>query len=126
MQKRSGCRRDEAIKQIWRATGPRAGNAGVGRRRQAADLTGKKAWAVAAITTALGVLFASSASATDRDNDRGREHAVSRPVLEGARIDAVGCQSLTSRVAQHVHMDREGEANGHAKAFHYPLRGIDR
>ena len=36
-------------------------------------MTGNKALVVAAITTALGILFASSASASDRDDYRSRE-----------------------------------------------------
>ena len=36
-------------------------------------MTGNKALVVAAIATALGILFASSASATDRQNDRASE-----------------------------------------------------
>ena len=36
-------------------------------------MTGKKALVMAAITTALGILFASSASASDRDDYRSRE-----------------------------------------------------
>ena len=45
--------------------------------------------------------------------------------LEGARIDATACQPEARRVAQNVHMDRELEASGHAKALDELLRAID-
>ena len=46
--------------------------------------------------------------------------------LEGTRIDSAARQSVARRVAQHVNVDGECEASGHAKAFYKPLRAIDR
>jgi hypothetical protein len=45
--------------------------------------------------------------------------------LQDPCIDTAACQGVAGRVAQHVGVDREGEASGLAEAFYELLRAID-